>query len=451
LKYLTSFFPLPSVELKEDRVYPHYMVMDDITKKPIYTSPIYKAKPVLQANETTIVGKVEKGVFKTDEKLLKLKLDTPELMNGEYWLKLKLSEPKSIYPVFVEKPKTTEKEIVLRGKVEKSKFKNDSLGIVNANNLDSGSYWAKLNILKKKLIPSQKDEQPKKAAKQIVLFGQVYEGYFKSYIYECGVDVADGKYWILLDVDTENAYLEKAVNEIPTLNNSQLIVEGSINSEGLFVSEMDVNHQIKTDYKEGKYWFVFDILNGFSDFTALKETVPQLEDNQSLIEGLIWVDKYTGEIKFDPKKNRDDHRHHAIDALVIALSKQSYFQQLSTYNAQREAKRKGLVFDKEQLNFDMPWEDFYKEAKHEAEKLLISHSQNTEVLTVVKKRLIKNGKSFLSVGNAVRGQLHKENVYGKRQDPMQTTAGYHMRKRVSELKDNQLNKIVDFKLNISRH
>ncbi len=42
--------------------------------------------------------------------------------------------------------------------------------------------------------------------------------------------------------------------------------------------------------------------------TGLKRT-PVLEKGQQLVEGNIWVDKYTGEIKFDPKKNRDDHRH----------------------------------------------------------------------------------------------------------------------------------------------
>src|SRR5690606_21057128 len=111
--------------------------------KPISVTPIFNDKPKLGKNETTITGKVDKGVFKTTEKYVKLTANTPELINGEYWLNLKLSEPKQIIRIFKERPEATENELVIRGEVNKEKFKNDGISAVSAKGLDNGKYWAK--------------------------------------------------------------------------------------------------------------------------------------------------------------------------------------------------------------------------------------------------------------------------------------------------------------------
>lgn len=431
--------------MEKDRVYPYYVILDERSTA-VSSTRIYNEKPSLNKNETTVTGKVEKGVFKTSENFVNLKFETPELRDGGYWLKLNLSEPKQIVPVFKEKMESSEGEIVIRGKVEKGKFKNDGVGMIAAQGFENGSYWAKVLITNRKFIVPEKGVQPKKVGKQYLLFGEVKDGEFKSYIYSCECNEENGKYWLKLDLDVDKTVFERASNEVPPIGLNQIRIEGTVNEEGLFVSEVDAEHQFETSDKEGKYWVVFDILGESQELDAMENPKPELTDQQSLVEGSLWVDKYTGEIKFDPKKNRDDHRHHAIDALVIALSKQSYFQQLSLYNSQRVAKKKGLRFDKEQLDFTEPWVNFQATAKKEAEKILISHKQNRKVLTQVRKRIIKNGKGFLSVGDAVRGQLHMENIYGERQAPFEMTKGYHIRKKVTDLKDNQLKKIVDIEV-----
>lgn len=428
--------------MEKDMVYPHYVVMDE-NHSVISTTAIYNEKPKLQPNETTITGEVKKGLFKTTDNYIDLKYDVPELSNGKYWLKLQLSQPKKIVRIFKERPESIQNEIVLRGKIERDKFKNSSIGLINAKGFENGSYWVKLSITNKKFILPQKGKQPKKNSKQVLLFGEVKDNLFKSFIYECETDNSDGKYWLLLDLDIENPDFERAINERPIFGNNQICIEGTVNEKGVFVSEVDKDHQFSLNVHEGKYWIIFDIIETSKQFRAVENPKPTLKKNQSIIEGNIWVDKYTGEIKFDPKKNRDDHRHHAIDALVIALSKQSYFQQLSIYNAQRENKYKGLPYKKEQLNFPEPWSNFHSDAKNEAEKILVSHKQDRKVLSQVRKRIVKNGKTYLSVGDAVRGQLHKENIYGQRKPYFETNKGYHRRKKVSELKDDQLKKIVD--------
>lgn len=112
---------------------------------------------------------------------------------------------------------------------------------------------------------------------------------------------------------------------------------------------------------------------------------------------------------------RKDHRHHALDALVIALTRQGYIQRLNTLNA--------LSND----NGDtVKWESLDKwaaERPHVNRQELIDALDNVAIsfkprkkLTSIGKRYIrKNGKrECVQTGIMVpRAALHKETIYGK--------------------------------------
>lgn len=433
---------IPNLYIDENKHIPHYVVLDK-DKKPIDSQRIYNSKPELNPNETTLYGNADKGVFKSKEQYVKFQMETPDLTNGEYWAKLLLSNPKSIVQVFKEKPQTTEDEIVVRGKIEKEKFKHEGLNSINAIGEENGTYWAKLSIVKKEFKKPIKEDQPKKNGKQILLFGEVKEGIFSSYIYQCEAEIEDGKYWLILDVDFEKVDFERALNDKPTVKENQIIIQGITNDENIFVSDMDNQHQFTMNEGKGKYYVLFDIISEVTDFYPVKTETPKIEEGQTLVEGTVWVDKYSGEIKFDPKKNREDHRHHAIDALVIALTKESHFQQLSKHNASIENKKRGIEYDNNQLDFAEPWNGFHSDAQKIINSVLISHKQNKNILTKITKKITKNGKTYKSEGMAVRGQLHMENLYGYRTPP-NGKDGYHRREAIEKLtSEKQLNKIVD--------
>jgi CRISPR-associated endonuclease Csn1 len=66
--------------------------------------------------------------------------------------------------------------------------------------------------------------------------------------------------------------------------------------------------------------------------------------------------------------------------------------------------------------------------------ILISHKKSNKVLT-------KNRKGF-----SVRGQLHKEFIFGRRQAPQQEE-GYHRRIKITELENNKhISKVVDLRI-----
>jgi len=133
-------------------------------------------------------------------------------------------------------------------------------------------------------------------------------------------------------------------------------------------------------------------------------------------------------------KTREDHRHHAIDALVMACGKTSYLQELSKWN------RYNRNYDLK--DFPMPWETFRFDAEKAIEKILISHKRLSNVVTVRTHKVEKNGVVHKNIGVAARGQLHKETVFGKRN--FNGEEAFHVRKTIDSLTtEKQLEKVVD--------
>jgi CRISPR-associated endonuclease Csn1 len=139
--------------------------------------------------------------------------------------------------------------------------------------------------------------------------------------------------------------------------------------------------------------------------------------------------------KDDNTKTRDDHRHHAVDALVMACSTRSHLQELSKRN--RYNKNYDLK------DFPDPWLNFRQDAENSVSQILVSHKKHKNLLTVRAHSTKKNGIVYKNMGVAARGQLHKESVYGLRKAPNSNKA-FHIRKPLESLTtEKQLEKIVD--------
>lgn len=134
-------------------------------------------------------------------------------------------------------------------------------------------------------------------------------------------------------------------------------------------------------------------------------------------------------------KTREDHRHHAVDALVMACTKVSYVQGLSRWNRYNRKP--------ELKEFPMPWKGFRKEAEVAVEKILVSHKRVSNDITVRTHFVEKKGRKYKNLGVAARGQLHKETVFGKRKAPLSEEA-FHVRKPLDTITTKkQLEKVVD--------
>lgn len=126
---------------------------------------------------------------------------------------------------------------------------------------------------------------------------------------------------------------------------------------------------------------------------------------------------------------RNDHRHHAMDALTVAFTKHNHIQYLNYLNARKNESHKEhrniiaienleteiKIDDKgnKKRIFKEPIPNFRQVAKEHLENVLISHKAKNKVITKNKnKTKSKNGEK-VKIELTPRGQLHKETVYGK--------------------------------------
>jgi CRISPR-associated endonuclease Csn1 len=152
-------------------------------------------------------------------------------------------------------------------------------------------------------------------------------------------------------------------------------------------------------------------------------------------------------------KKRIDHRHHALDALVIACITKDHINYITSINTKREnislvSKLRNIVeIEKDKKypdgsskrvkmkvakNFHKPWDIFTQDAKIKLETTVVSFKQNSRVINNTKNkywsyydeqgnlRIDKNGKPKKDLTEQIKGDkivvrksLHKAFTYGK--------------------------------------
>lgn len=128
---------------------------------------------------------------------------------------------------------------------------------------------------------------------------------------------------------------------------------------------------------------------------------------------------------------RLDHRHHAIDALTIALTRQSMIQRLNTLNASRqlmydEVQKRKIETSESKARYESKkslLEQWVQEQPHfttqevieKVDGILISFRAGKKVTTPAKRAIYRGGKRIVvQTGLQVpRGALSEETVYGK--------------------------------------
>ena len=118
---------------------------------------------------------------------------------------------------------------------------------------------------------------------------------------------------------------------------------------------------------------------------------------------------------------RNDHRHHAMDALVIAFTKRSIIQYLNNLNARSDKNGEIYGIEKRELErdshgklrFNKPFENFREAAKQQLLNILVSIKSKNKVVTInSNKTKAGKGKTNSRQQLTPRAQLHKETIYG---------------------------------------
>jgi len=167
------------------------------------------------------------------------------------------------------------------------------------------------------------------------------------------------------------------------------------------------------------------------------------------------VEKIAGKEKADKTdvKNRGDHRHHSIDALVVACTTRSIIQKVNTESAGYANKG-----NKENLlrNMDIHppegWgkENFRDQLQFHLDRMVISYRNEKRLLSTRTSRIkTKDGLKRTKPTIAVRGALHEETNYGQIELPRAVgklsaeEKAYVYRRPLAAITDKQVGLIID--------
>lgn len=166
-------------------------------------------------------------------------------------------------------------------------------------------------------------------------------------------------------------------------------------------------------------------------------------------------------------KKRIDHRHHAMDAIVIACATRDHVNLLNNeaahskhnanrYQLQRKLRRfEKMVIDGEEREiakeFIKPWDTFATDAKQALEDIIVSFKQNLRVINKTThhyQHYDENGKKVIRPQQkgdswAVRKSMHKDTVFGEVNLRMKKTVSLNEAVKHSERIVNK-----DFKIKV---
>ncbi|MCG2462820.1 type II CRISPR RNA-guided endonuclease Cas9 [Flavobacteriaceae bacterium F89] len=202
-----------------------------------------------------------------------------------------------------------------------------------------------------------------------------------------------------------------------------------INSKNIIPGNGKITGRLKQDWGLNDVWNDL-ILPRFERMNALTKSTDFTSWNEKHQKFLPTVPL---ELSKGFQKKRIDHRHHALDALVIACATSEHVNLLNNKHAKSKNERYDLQhklrhIEKWQDNngkgrvkfteFKKPWNNFTVDAKNELEKIVVSFKQNLQVINKATNHYEKfvNGKKVKveqqGVNWAIRKPMHEETVSG---------------------------------------
>ncbi|MBX3164239.1 MAG: type II CRISPR RNA-guided endonuclease Cas9 [Bacteroidetes bacterium] len=205
--------------------------------------------------------------------------------------------------------------------------------------------------------------------------------------------------------------------------------DDGVNSKNIIPCNGKITDRLKQDWGLNDVWNEL-ILPRFERMNTLSNSQKFTSKNTN---GKI-IPTVPLELSKGFQKKRIDHRHHAMDALVIACATRDHVNLLNNQSAKSDNSRFDLqnkLRHKEKwqdnngkerdkfTEFKKPWENFTVDVKNELEKIVVSFKQNLRVINKATNHYekIENGKKVEAeqkgVNWAIRKPMHKETVSGK--------------------------------------
>lgn len=411
--------------------------------------------PAIRASDILISGEMKNGIFKVDRKFTG-QSQTREVSvehrtyDSPGWMVYSLLSVEKYLPLFSKLPSQDTKSIWLKGRAQVKDRESPSLML---NSLpvklmlppgeydDNAPYWVNIPV-NGELRWEKRGEKPGKN-ELLIKRTKHRDGKVEAFIdkRKCLFDIPpqDNKSALIIPLDLQEILqVVRMFTPTPAIAEHQFLIKGKIDQSYRFTAES--NFRIALDAPEGTpSGPAFAIANcepRDMRFYPKKNIKPKNGKGKNVLSGFVFQED--GSLVFNPGKNRMDHRHHAIDALTIALLNTGQLRELSGYFLKIKKRQR---YSAPKPQFPLPWDNFRADALNSINSILVVHRQNREIIKRIKKNTRLNGRTYVSQGMSVRGQLHKDTVYGKHYIPGSDEPGYHVRKQITDL--TSLSKIAD--------
>lgn len=217
--------------------------------------------------------------------------------------------------------------------------------------------------------------------------------------------------------------------------------------------------ELQRDYWRGKYLrFTMEIVpEGFSrrqgtDIGVISKYarlyLKSLFKHVYTVNGIATSDfrKIWGVQDVYGKKERVNHVHHCIDAIVVACISRDEYEKLSAYYHNEENHK---WYGMSKAYFKKPWPTFVEDLKNVQDEILVYHytpdnmpkQGRRKILLDVEVDGIKKKKKVLCKGDAARGLLHSDTYYGAIEND--GVVRYVKRINLASMKVTDVKNIVD--------
>lgn len=217
--------------------------------------------------------------------------------------------------------------------------------------------------------------------------------------------------------------------------------------------------ELQRDYWRGKYLrFTMEIVpEGFSrrqgtDIGVISKYarlyLKSLFKHVYTVNGIATSDfrKIWGVQDVYGKKERVNHVHHCIDAIVVACISRDEYDKLSAYYHNEENHK---WYGMSKAYFKKPWPTFVEDLKNVQDEILVYHytpdnmpkQGRRKILLDVEVDGIKKKKKVLCKGDAARGLLHSDTYYGAIEND--GVVRYVKRINLASMKVTDVKNIVD--------
>ena len=209
--------------------------------------------------------------------------------------------------------------------------------------------------------------------------------------------------------------------------------------------------ELQRDYWRGKYLrLTMEIVpEGFSrrqgtDISVISKYarlyLKSLFKHVYTVKGIATSDfrKIWGIQKVYSKKERVNHVHHCIDAIVIACIGLDEYNKLGAYYHDEENHE---WYGMSKAYFKKPWSTFVEDIEKVQDEILVYHYTPDNMPKQGRRRILLDGKKVLSKGDAARGSLHNDTYYGAIEND--GVVRYVKRINLASMKENDVKNIVD--------